>query len=135
IPDPLNELSIEGEKLKVFADMQGDCGGSSYVWVDSLKAAICGDIVYSGVYPWTMETTPAERKDWIKALDKIASLKPAIVVAGHKNPSLKDDLSGLNFTKSYLQYYDEILPSSKNAEEFKSKINAKFPGLQLDVIL
>jgi glyoxylase-like metal-dependent hydrolase (beta-lactamase superfamily II) len=137
VPEPLkgSKIMLEGEGLQVFSGVQGDCAGSSFVWIPSLKAVVCGDTVYSGVYPWTLETTPAERKDWIKTLDKIASLKPSMVVAGHKAPAMKDDLSGLEFTKRYLVYYDEALPSSKSAEEFRSKINAKFPGLSLDIIL
>jgi glyoxylase-like metal-dependent hydrolase (beta-lactamase superfamily II) len=137
VPEPLTgtTLTLEGETLQIAGDVQGDDAHNSYVWIPSLKAVVCGDIVYSGVYLWTLETTPARRKDWIKALDRISALNPTIVVAGHKNPDLKDDVSTLQFSKNYLAHYDEALAASKTAEEFRAKINSKFPNLGLDIIL
>jgi len=49
-----------------------------------------------------------------KTLDKIVLLKPVVVVGGHKNPELKDNPSYLEFTKDYLEFYDEALSSSRN---------------------
>jgi glyoxylase-like metal-dependent hydrolase (beta-lactamase superfamily II) len=137
IPEALQgtTLMLDGETMQIFGEVQGDAKNNSYVWIPSLKTVVAGDVAYHGVYPWTLETTPAERKEWIKTLDKIASLKPAVVVAGHKKPELKDDPSSLQFTKNYLTYYDQALASSKTAEEFRSKINSKFPQLSLDIIL
>jgi len=45
---------------------------------------ISGDIVYAGVFPWTAETTPEQRKVWMTTIDAIAALNPKIVVAGHQ---------------------------------------------------
>ncbi len=137
IPEPLQgtTLTLEGEMLEIVGPVQGDDKNNSYVWIQSLKAVVCGDIVFDGIFPWTLETTPAERKDWIAVLDKIAALKPAIVVAGHKTPELKDDPSSLQFTKNYLAYYDEALAASKSSEELQAKVTSKFPGLGLDIIL
>jgi glyoxylase-like metal-dependent hydrolase (beta-lactamase superfamily II) len=137
IPEPLpgTTLTLEGETLQVFGEVQGDARDNSYVWIPSFKVAVCGDIVYNGVYPWTLETTPLERKEWIRTLDRIASLKPSVVVAGHKNPGLKDDPSGLEFTRNYLRFYDDALRSYKSAETFKVAVKSEFPKLGLDVIL
>jgi glyoxylase-like metal-dependent hydrolase (beta-lactamase superfamily II) len=137
IPEALQgkTLTLEGETLEIVGDVQGDDRHSSYIWIPSLKAVVAGDIVYHGIHPWTAETTPATRKEWIKTLDKIASLKPATVVAGHKKPDLKDDPSSVQFTKDYLIYFDEALASSKTAEELMSKVKNKYPDLGLDIIL
>lgn len=128
-------IMLEGNKLQIFTGIQGDDAFNSYLWIPSIKAVITGDIVYNGVYPWTLETTAAQRKSWIAAIDKITALNPVTIIGGHKNPVLKDDISGLVFTKKYLAYYDSVLPSSKSSEDFQSKIKAKFPGLMLDIIL
>ena len=128
-------LTLEGETLEIVGELQGDARDNSYVWIPSLKAVVSGDIVFNGLYPWTLETTPAERKEWISSLDKIEALGPLVVVGGHKNPVSKDDLSGVWFTKTYLTYYDEALVSSGTAEEFRSKIKDRFPDLGLEVIL
>jgi len=137
IPEPLtsNTLTLEGETLELIGGVQGDDKNNSYVWIPSLKAVVCGDIAFNGIYPWTLETTPALRKDWIAVLDKIASLKPAIVVAGHKKTEMKDDDSSIRFVKNYLTYYDEALSSSKTSEELQSKMKKKFPGLEMDIML
>ena len=36
------------------------------------------------------DTTPESRKNWIAALDRLAALTRAIVVAGHKKPGAPD---------------------------------------------
>jgi glyoxylase-like metal-dependent hydrolase (beta-lactamase superfamily II) len=137
IPEPLQRtaLTLEGEVLEITGGVQGDARGNSYIWIPSLKAVVTGDAVFNGVYPWTLETTPDERKDWIRTVDRIAALEPLIVAGGHKTPALKDDPSCLQFMKNYLGYYDEALPSCKTAEEFRTKIKSRFPELSLDVIL
>jgi glyoxylase-like metal-dependent hydrolase (beta-lactamase superfamily II) len=137
IPEPLpgNTIALEGETLEIVGELQGDNANNSYVWITSLKAVICGDIVFNGVFPWTRDTTPAQHKDWIEVVDKIASLNPAIVVAGHKKPELKDDTSRLQFMKDYLSFYDEALAASKTSDEFQAKVKSKFPQLSMDIIL
>jgi glyoxylase-like metal-dependent hydrolase (beta-lactamase superfamily II) len=137
VPEPLDGTSInlEGETLQVVGNVQGDAKHNSYVWIPTLGALIAGDIVYNGIYPWTLEVSRADRKAWIKALEKIIALKPAVVVAGHKKPDLPDDLSAVEFTKSYLTSYDTLLASSKTPDEFVGKVKARFPGLSLDIIL
>jgi glyoxylase-like metal-dependent hydrolase (beta-lactamase superfamily II) len=137
IPEPLQGtiLAVEGETLQIVGGVQGDAPDSSYVWIPSLNAAVAGDIAFSGIFPWTAETTPTLRKEWIKVLDEIAARNPAIVVAGHNKPQLKDDASSLRFTREYLVYFDQALASSKTPEELSKKIKAKYPDLGLDVIL
>ncbi len=137
IPEPLDGTSInlEGETIQVVGNVQGDSKHNSYVWVPSLKALIAGDIVFSGVYPWTLESSRTERKAWIKALDKITALNPETVVAGHKKPESADSIAAVEFTKNYLTYYESALVSSKNADDFMGKIKAKFPNLSLEIIL
>lgn len=137
IPEALTgtTLTLEGETLQIFGGLQGDARNNSYIWMPSFKTAVCGDIVFNGVHLWTLETTPAERKDWIASLDRIAAHKPAVVVAGHKAPERKDDPSCLDFSKDYLRFYDEMLAVCKSAEEFRSKVKGRFPDLGLEVVL
>jgi glyoxylase-like metal-dependent hydrolase (beta-lactamase superfamily II) len=137
IPDVLDgtTLTLEGQSLQIFGNVQGDEANNSFVWIPSLKAAVCGDIDYNGVFPWTMETTPAQRIDWTNTINTIAALNPTVVVAGHKDPTLKDDATTLDFTKGYLSYYDLTLPTATSSADFQSKITTHYPGLQLEVIL
>jgi glyoxylase-like metal-dependent hydrolase (beta-lactamase superfamily II) len=137
IPEPLATptLELEGEKLEIVGDAQGDDSTNSYIWIPSLKTLVSGDIVYDGVYPWTAETTPETRKAWLGTLDKLLALNPAMVVPGHQKPDRKQDLSGIAFTKSYLKAFDEALAASKNAGELEDKMKTQYPDAALDVIV
>jgi glyoxylase-like metal-dependent hydrolase (beta-lactamase superfamily II) len=137
VPAPLtgNTITLEGQALEIHGPVQGDATTNSYVWIPSIKALVVGDIVYQGVFPWTAETTPETRKAWLKTLDELTALNPAIVVAGHKDPKLKDDVSGIAATAAYLKDFDAAVAASKSAEELEAKVKAKYPKLQLDIVL
>jgi len=130
-----NELMLEGEAIKIYGKAQGDAEDSSYVWIPCLKTAVCGDIVYNGVYPWTRDTDPAQRREWIKTIERIEKLSPDVVVAGHKNPDYNNDPSCLQFMKDYLDYYDEALVYTANPQDFIAKLEARFPNLGMKIIL
>jgi glyoxylase-like metal-dependent hydrolase (beta-lactamase superfamily II) len=136
VPEPLkgNTLTLEGETLNITGNVQGDDPRNSYVWIPQLKAVVAGDIIYNGVHVWTAETNAAARKAWLGTLDKIAALKPEIVVAGHKAPDAKDDASAIEFTRAYLKAFDEAVKGSKTAADAQAKIKAKYADLPLDVI-
>jgi len=137
VPEPIqgNTLLLEGEKLEVFGGQQGDTPDSSYVYIPSLSAVVCGDIVYSGVFPWTAESTAEQHKSWLQTLDRIAALNPKVVVAGHQRPEAGTAPSSLAFMKSYLKSYDEVLASSKTAADAESKLKALYPDLGSDFSL
>jgi glyoxylase-like metal-dependent hydrolase (beta-lactamase superfamily II) len=128
-------LTLEGQTLELHGATQGDSPDNTYVWIPSIKTAIAGDIVYRGVHPWTAETNADQRKAWIKTLDEISALGPTTVIAGHKDPKAKDDVASLKATRDYLEAFDAAVASSKTPAEVQQKIKAKYPDLQLDVIL
>ncbi|MGQ0505766.1 MAG: MBL fold metallo-hydrolase [Myxococcaceae bacterium] len=136
-PEPLKgqSLSLEGEALELQGPVQGDDGKNSFVWIPSLKTVVAGDIVYSGVHPWTAETKADSRKAWSATVEKLAALAPAQVIAGHQKPELKPETSSLQFVKAYLATFDDAVAKSKTSEEVQSKVKAKYPDLALDVIL
>jgi glyoxylase-like metal-dependent hydrolase (beta-lactamase superfamily II) len=137
LPSPLagNTLTLEGQTLEVHGPVQGDAATSSYVWIPSIKALVTGDIVYQGVYAWTAETTAESRQAWQKTLDELTALNPEIVVAGHKDPKLKDDATGIAATRAYLKDFDVAVAASKSAEELEAKVKAKYPKLAMDIVL
>jgi glyoxylase-like metal-dependent hydrolase (beta-lactamase superfamily II) len=128
-------LTLEGETLEIVGPVQGDDNPDTYVWIPSIRTLVAGDTVFSGVYPWTAETTPAERKGWIKTLDGMAARNPAVVIPGHQRPEVKPEPASLDFMRRYLTDFDEALASSKTPEELQGKVKAKYPDLALDIIL
>jgi glyoxylase-like metal-dependent hydrolase (beta-lactamase superfamily II) len=128
------ELTLEGQTLELHGMVQGDSPENSYVWIPSTKTVIAGDTVYQGVHPWTAETNPAARQAWLKTLDQLQALGPTTVIAGHKDPKLKDDATGIDATRSYLKTFDELLAASKTPDELEAKLKTKFPALKLPII-
>ncbi|HWO11205.1 MAG TPA: hypothetical protein VNN80_17040, partial [Polyangiaceae bacterium] len=137
IPEPIagSAIELEGQKLEIVGGLQGDDENNSYVWIPSLGALVTGDLVFDDVYPWTAETTPAERQAWAGALDKLAALSPKRVVAGHQKPERPQDVASIQFTKDYLKAFDEALASSKSAAELQAKVKQLYPDAALDVVL
>lgn len=131
----LTSFTLEGQTIEIHGPLQGDAPDNSYVWIPSTKTVIAGDIVYRGVHVWTAETNADARKAWIKTLDEISALGPTTVIAGHKDPKEKDDVASLKATKDYLEAFEAAVASSKTSAEVQQKVKAKFPALQLDIIL
>jgi glyoxylase-like metal-dependent hydrolase (beta-lactamase superfamily II) len=136
IPTPVSgkSLTLEGQTLEIHGGVQGDAADNSYIWIPSIKTVIAGDIVYHGVHPWTAETNAAARQAWLKTLDELTALGATTVVAGHKDPKLKDDPSGIDQTRAYLKAFDEALAASKTPDELEAKLKVKYPNLALPII-
>jgi glyoxylase-like metal-dependent hydrolase (beta-lactamase superfamily II) len=128
-------ILLEGQTLEIRGPVQGDSADNTYVWIPSLKTVIAGDIVYSGVHPWTADTTASSRKAWMATLDELAALAPEVVIAGHKDPKLGNDASSIKATRGYLEAFEAAVASSRTADEVVKKVKARYGALQLDIIL
>jgi glyoxylase-like metal-dependent hydrolase (beta-lactamase superfamily II) len=137
VPEALkgNAITLEGETLEIHGPVQGDAESGSYVWIPSAKALVTGDNTYQGTFVWTAETNAESRKGWLKTLDEMQALKPEIVVAGHKDPKLKDDVSAIEATRAYLKDFDVAAAASKTSAELEGKMKAKYPKLVMDIVL
>jgi hypothetical protein len=63
---------------------------TTFLYVPSIGLIVAGDVVYNQCHMYVGDTTPESRRSWIAALDQLAALNPAIVVAGHKKPGAPD---------------------------------------------
>src|ERR1700689_995807 len=93
LPEALttDELELEGHVLRAVSVGQGDTEFSTVLHVPSAAAVAGGDVVYNGVHMMTAETDENSREAWIASLDKVASLQPRIVIAGHRSVGAADD--------------------------------------------
>jgi glyoxylase-like metal-dependent hydrolase (beta-lactamase superfamily II) len=137
IPEPFagDRLTLEGQTIEVHGSVQGDDATNSYVWIPSIKTVITGDVVFQGIFPWTAETNAVSRVAWQKTLDELAALGPTTVIAGHKEPTYKDDASGITTTRAYLKDFDEVTAASTSAGQLQAKLKAKYPKLAMDIVL
>lgn len=139
-PDPVlpEELSapalmLEGEQFPITGGVQGDGPGNSFVYIPSLQAVVAGDTVFDHVYFGVPKDKA--REDWMKTLDQISALKPAILIPGHEGPGVKHDLSAIAFMKKYIADWDANVAASKSAEEMRERVLKQYPGLGMEFTL
>ncbi|VXD04522.1 conserved exported hypothetical protein [Pseudomonas sp. 8Z] len=127
-----NEMSLEGTKIQIHKNLQGDTDENSYLWFPNERVAIAGDFVYKNMHVYTVETTKEGRKLWIENLDKLTQLRPGMVIPGHSFANEKfDSKSAIDFTKEYLLVFDQELVKSATASEFKQRMKERYPGAEL----
>jgi hypothetical protein len=80
------------------------------------------------------QTTEA-RKNWISVLDKITALNPEIVIPAHTNSNSPFDISTVNHSKNYIQFYEEALKTNKTSADLIAALKAKYPTLTFETAL
>ena len=135
LPEELSTpaLTLEGEQFPITGGVQGDGPGNSFVYVPSLKAVVAGDTVFDRVYLGVPKDKA--REEWMKTLDQISGLQPAILIPGHEGPGAKHDLSAIAFMKKYIADWDANVAASKNAAEMREKVIQQYPGLGMEFTL
>jgi glyoxylase-like metal-dependent hydrolase (beta-lactamase superfamily II) len=131
LPAPV--LTLEGEQFPITGGVQGDGPGNSFVYIPSLKAVVAGDTVFDRVYFGVPKDKAKE--DWMKTLDQIEALKPAILIPGHEGPGAKHDLSAIAWMKRYIADWYKNVAASKNAAEMKAKVLKQYPSLGMEFTL
>lgn len=134
LPEPLArpELTLEGETFPITGEVMGDGPGNSFVYIPSLQAVVAGDIVFRNAHMGA----PADPAPLYETLARIEALNPQILVAGHQRAgSNNDPAEAIRFMKTYIADFNNFRAQSKTAEEMKTKLLAKYPGLALTVAL
>lgn len=131
VPSALNGNSIhlEGKTIEL-RGTDGILAHRPYVWIPSVKT-IAGNIgVFGNMHVWTADTqSKAERRAWLKQLDEMAALKPAAVIPGHSQADAGNNISSIEFTRSYLKTFERNLATSKNSGDLIQSMQKAYPGL------
>ena len=122
-----NYFEIEGHALQIIEDGFTDTHNSTSIYVPSIGVIVAGDVVYNGIHPYLTETTKQTRQEWIAALDKLASLHPKAVVAGHKNPDYPDNPDNIVATKKYLEDFEQLNNETSSAKDLFNKMFSLYP--------
>lgn len=112
-----DRIDLEGHALLVHRAGHTDRSDTSFVHVPDLHLVVAGDIVYNGVFPFTVDTDRTTRDEWRQALADVAACRPAYVVAGHKAPGADDHPRHIAETRRFLDDFDAALDSGASAEE------------------
>jgi glyoxylase-like metal-dependent hydrolase (beta-lactamase superfamily II) len=128
-PEPYENdtFTLEGHELRVIEQGRTDSPDSTSLYVPSIGLIAAGDVVYNQCRIYVGDTTPESRKNWIAALDRLAALNPAIVVAGHKKTGAPDSPSTIQETKRYLQDFDRLQKIATSDEELFDQMTKLYP--------
>ena len=122
-------INCEREQLIVVPLKFTDTAGTTCLHVPSLGLIAAGDAAYNGVHPRLLEANQNQKRDeWLSALDKMESLKPSAVVAGHKN--MKNDDDGprvIRQTRQYILDFQELAGKTTTAIELYDQMLARYP--------
>jgi glyoxylase-like metal-dependent hydrolase (beta-lactamase superfamily II) len=129
IADPLkdNELELDGYKMVAVNTGKTDTAQSTCLHVPSIGLLVGGDTVYNGIHPYLAETTRESRRGWITTLDKLETLSPRAVIAGHKIPENKDDPCIIAETRQYLRDFNRLDEVTNTARELYDAMLEIYP--------
>jgi glyoxylase-like metal-dependent hydrolase (beta-lactamase superfamily II) len=104
-----------------------DTDNTTCLHVPSIGLVVSGDAAYNGVHPYLGETDARGRHEWIAALDKIQSLNPTSVVAGHKAPGTDDRPRIIEETRTYIRDFDRLSRAATDARELYDRMLELYP--------
>ena len=126
-PLTVDFLELEGTRLELR-------GGSDtlpdrhYLWSGSDRAVLGGVLLFQQEHVWTADTaTPEKRAAWVALLEEMAALDPELVVAGHRLPGTANDASAIDYTRDYLQSFEEIVAAAADGAAATADLVAKYP--------
>jgi glyoxylase-like metal-dependent hydrolase (beta-lactamase superfamily II) len=120
-------FTLEGHEFRIIEQGRTDGPHTTSLHVPSIDLVVAGDVVYNQCHMYVGDTTPESRKNWVAALDRLAALKPAIVVAGHKKPGAPDSPSAIQDTKRYLLDFDRLQQTTTSDEELFNHMTQLYP--------
>lgn len=89
---------------------------------------VAGDVVYKQCHMCVGDTIPESRQNRIAYLDRLASIRTALVVAGHKKPGTPDSAVAIQETKRYLEDFDRLKKTMASDQEPLDQMTTLYPG-------
>ena len=129
VADPMqgDEIDLEGNKLVVARIGHTDTDETTCLHVPSIGLVVAGDAVYNGIHPFLVESNRQSRLQWIAALDRIETLKPLAVVAGHKIPANDDNPRNVEETRQYIRDFIRLNDATKTPRELYDSMLELYP--------
>ncbi|CAL9336245.1 hypothetical protein SUDANB108_00172 [Streptomyces sp. enrichment culture] len=123
-------IDLEGHELRPVRVGQSDTDPSSVLHVPDLDAVVGGDVAYNGIHMWLAQTDSRARERWLGALDTLAALRPARLVAGHQPPGADEgDAAGIiDASRRYLTDFEAAVRAGGSAADVVRAMNAAHGG-------
>jgi glyoxylase-like metal-dependent hydrolase (beta-lactamase superfamily II) len=107
-------IDLEDHAINIIEAGHSDTHDSTFVHIPDLSMVVAGDVWYNELHQWLAEAVDEPRRNaWIAALEKIASLKPATVIASHKRPGAVDGINNVYSTISYIRALKSARPNRR----------------------
>jgi glyoxylase-like metal-dependent hydrolase (beta-lactamase superfamily II) len=119
---------LEGEELKVVELGHTDTSHTTALYVPSIGLVVSGDGVYNNTHLYLAECDEAARNAWLGALDKIESLHPKAVVAGHGVLDPDSSPRHIEETRRYLLDFNAAVARTSTATELYETMLSLHPN-------
>src|SRR6266850_1208531 len=123
-----NVISLEGQDLVSVPLGFTDTASTTCLHVPSIGLIVAGDAAYNGDHIHLSESPDQQkRQEWIAALDKMESLKPRAVIAGHKRVGNDDSPRIIGDTRQYIRDFERLALQTTTARELYDEILKLYP--------
>jgi len=123
-----NIINLEGQDLVTVPLGFTDTASTTCLHVPSIGLIVAGDAAYNGVHLHLSESPDQQkRQEWIAALDKMESLKPRAVIAGHKRVGNVDSPKILGETRKYIRDFERLAMQTTTARELYDQMLKLYP--------
>jgi glyoxylase-like metal-dependent hydrolase (beta-lactamase superfamily II) len=146
IPMPLNEpcLLLEGEKILVSDNWEGDSVNNSVVWIPSIRLVCATDVAFYDCHLWPIESNVARRVKWRASIAQLREFGARIVIPGHCDNAMvrlmeevqeKDSLTCtecIDWSLRYLDNYEEVYNTARTATEMVESMTRLYPDVKAE---
>jgi glyoxylase-like metal-dependent hydrolase (beta-lactamase superfamily II) len=123
-----NVIDLEGHHLVSVPLGFTDTASSTCLHVPSIGLIVAGDAAYNGDHLHLSESPDQQkRQEWIAALDKMESLKPRAVIAGHKRVGNDDSPRIIGETRKYIRDFERLAKQTTTARELYDEMVKLYP--------
>jgi glyoxylase-like metal-dependent hydrolase (beta-lactamase superfamily II) len=123
-----NVINLEDQDLVSVPLGFTDTASTTCLHVPSIGLIVAGDAAYNGVHLHLSESPDQQkRQEWIAALDKMESLKPRAVIAGHKRVGNGDSPKILGETRRYIRDFERLATQTRTSRELYDQMLKLYP--------
>lgn len=126
-PVPDDGFTVDGHPLLSVEAGHSDTDDTTVLHAPSIGLVAAGDVVYNNVHQYLAETPDGGLEGWHRALDVVAALSPAYVVAGHKDAKRDDTPGNIAETRRYLDESARLLTARPSRGEFFRTVLERYP--------
>jgi glyoxylase-like metal-dependent hydrolase (beta-lactamase superfamily II) len=121
-------INLEGHDLVSVPLGFTDTASTTCLHVPSIGLIVAGDAAYNGVHPHLSESPDQQRRqEWVAALDKMESLRPRAVIAGHKRVGSDDSPRILGETRKYIRDFERLAMQTITARNLYDQMLKLYP--------